>query len=327
MKKIKTPLSARGHRAIKRIPKTRSATLGREMPLRKVDQIWHSHRVKGMRDIARIAWAPWEAAVTDALHSLETSRYEQANREHFAITKINALLETVRRRSAQLQDLIRELEAFSYSVSHDLRAPLRAIAGFSSILMEDHAHKLDEDATRHLRKIQSNAEHMGRLIDDLLEFSRTGRREMRESEIDMGAIVRQVYDELKPTEPRREIELKVGALPPARGDRAMLHQVWTNLLSNAMKYTRRRDRAVIEVTGRRDAHLTEYTVRDNGIGFDPQYAGQLFEVFQRLNPRDEFEGTGVGLALVKRIVDRHGGKVWAVGRPGEGAEFTFSLPV
>ncbi|HXE58065.1 MAG TPA: PAS domain S-box protein [Gemmatimonadales bacterium] len=229
-------------------------------------------------------------------------------------------------RTAQVEAANRELEGFSYSVSHDLRAPLRAIEGFSAILLEEHARELSPDARRLLDVVRLTTRQMGTLIDDLLAFSRLGRQGMSFIELDMGELARSVVQELRAADPERSVEVRLEPLPPARADRAMMRQVFLNLLSNAFKFTRRRERAVIEVGGRRGTGENLYYVRDNGAGFDMQYAGKLFGVFQRLHTSDQFEGTGVGLAIVHRIVERHGGRVWAEGRVDEGATFYFTLP-
>ena len=220
----------------------------------------------------------------------------------------------------------RELEAFSFSVSHDLRAPLRAIDGYSQILLEDYRDKLDDEGKRMLGKVRDNTERMAKLIDDILSFSRMGRVEMTLAEIDLGAMAREVFAELTVARSGGNVRLSVGEMPPARGDRTILRQVMVNLLSNAVKFTRHRAEALIEVGGRAEANENTYFVKDNGVGFDMQYVDRLFGVFQRLHGSDDFEGTGIGLAIVKRIVERHGGRVWAEGRVGEGATFHFTLP-
>ena len=226
----------------------------------------------------------------------------------------------------QLEAANKELEAFSYSVSHDLRAPLRAIDGFSRILLEDYIENLDEEGKRVLGVIRSNTQKMGQLIDDLLLFSRLGRQELRTSDIDMGRLAKAVSEELKLAVPERKLKFTINTLIPAQGDQAMIRQVFINLLSNAVKFTRPEERAVIEVDGRSEGNKNVYTVKDNGVGFDMQYVNKLFGVFQRLHSSEEFEGTGVGLAIVQRIIHRHGGRVWAEGKVGEGAIFYFSLP-
>ncbi|MEW6169468.1 MAG: PAS domain S-box protein, partial [Pseudomonadota bacterium] len=235
------------------------------------------------------------------------------------LRQLNATLEQrVRARTAQLEAAAKDLEGFSYSVSHDLRAPLRAIDNFSSFLLEDHAGQLDAEGRRLLGVVRANAEKMSRLIDDILAFSRAGRRELALAELDMTALVRTVFDELRSGAGERRIELELAPLPAACADPAAMRQVVTNLLSNAFKFTRDRDPARIDVSGEADAREVRYTVKDNGSGFDPQYAHKLFGVFQRLHG-PEFDGSGIGLAIVKRFIDKHDGRVWAEGAPGEGA--------
>jgi light-regulated signal transduction histidine kinase (bacteriophytochrome) len=233
----------------------------------------------------------------------------------------------VQQRTDQLQVANKELEAFSYSVSHDLRAPLRAIDGFSARLVKAYGSRLDEEGLRFLGVVRSNAQRMGVLIQDLLAFSRIGRAETRITRIDVRAMVLDVVREtLGDAGAREHVTLSVGELPEAFGDGALLRQVWVNLLSHAEKFAGRKERPVVEVVGRREGDSVVYTVRDNGAGFDMTYVGKLFGVFQRLHGEEEFEGTGVGLAIVHRIVTRHGGRVWADSSVGQGASFSFSLP-
>jgi signal transduction histidine kinase len=232
----------------------------------------------------------------------------------------------VRDLERRVRERTEELEAFSYSVSHDLRAPLRAIDGFSRILEEDHSAALDEGGRRVVAVIRRNTQRMGQLIDDLLRFSRLARQELRTSMVQMRPMIEAVVEDLHAAEPSRSIQVRIGDLPPASCDHDLVRQVWTNLLSNAAKYTRARPVAVIEIDGDVADDEVRYTVRDNGTGFDSKYASKLFQVFQRLHSAAEFEGTGVGLALVQRIVARHGGRVWAEGRPDQGATFGFALP-
>jgi signal transduction histidine kinase len=236
------------------------------------------------------------------------------------------LCRRVEERTRALEEANRELEAFAYSVSHDLRAPLRVIDGFSLILLEDYADRLDDEGRRLLNIVRANTCRMDDLIGDILSFSRMSRHEMASAEVDMAGLVREVFAELRQAAPNRVLRLDLADLPPAHGDRALLRQVWTNLLANAIKFTQPRAEAVIRVGGEATPAETIYRVEDNGVGFDMQYAGKLFGVFQRLHASEDFEGTGIGLAIVKRIVARHGGRVWAEGRPGEGATFCFSLP-
>ena len=234
----------------------------------------------------------------------------------------------VARRTEALEGTNAELESFSYSVSHDLRAPLRAIHGFARILLDDHKTQLDPEAQRLLGVIDQNTRRMGQLIDDLLAFSRLGRKEIAAAPVDMHELAQGVSEDLRRSEAeqRESLDIRIDPLPPALGDRALLRQVMSNLMQNAVKFTRGKDSARIDVGSRPDSGQTVYFVKDNGAGFDARYADKLFGVFQRLHRAEEFEGTGVGLAIVKRIVQRHGGRVWAEGKVGEGASFFFTLP-
>ena len=232
----------------------------------------------------------------------------------------------VKERTKELDEKNKELEAFSYSVSHDLRAPLRAIDGFTRILMEDYVSKLDDEAQRLGTIIQANSQKMGQLIDDLLAFSRIGRASMNFSKIDMKNLVNTIYDEAVNVEERKRITFSIADLPEAFGDTNMLHQVWMNLISNAIKFSSHRKQAVISVTCRVEENKLIYCIKDNGAGFNMKYKDKLFGVFQRLHSEKEFEGTGVGLALVQRIIHRHDGEVWAEGEVDKGAIFYFSLP-
>jgi PAS domain S-box-containing protein len=248
----------------------------------------------------------------------------EATRAEREIRALNGRLE---QSLAELGATNRELEAFSYSVSHDLRAPLRAVDGFARILAEDHASSLGADALHILGRIRESARHMGVLIDDLLAFSRFVRAPLSVRPVEMSELAREALERLRPSTEGRPIEFVIGELPPCEADPALLHEVWLNLLGNAIKFTAGREPARIEVRGAIEGDEAVYAVHDNGVGFDPTYAHKLFGVFQRLHRADEFEGTGVGLALVQRIVRRHGGRVAAEGVPGVGATFRFSLPV
>jgi light-regulated signal transduction histidine kinase (bacteriophytochrome) len=216
----------------------------------------------------------------------------------------------------------KELDSFSYSVSHDLRAPLRAVNGYAQILEEDYASRVDDEGRRLIGRVRSSGERMGQLIDDLLEFSRLARQEPVRSRIDMAELAREVAAEVG----AGPAAIEIAPLPHALGDRSLLRQVWANLIGNAVKYSGKSERPRVQVGGRSEAAQNVYWVRDNGTGFDMRYADKLFRVFQRLHRADEFPGTGVGLAIVQRVVDRHGGRVWAEGVPREGACFYFSLP-
>jgi light-regulated signal transduction histidine kinase (bacteriophytochrome) len=241
------------------------------------------------------------------------------------ILSLNASLEKkVSERTAQLEAVNKELEAFSYSVSHDLRAPLRIIDGFATILVED-AVGLDERMMRNVRTIARNATRMGQLIDDLLNFSRLGRTQIKVADVDMRSLVDQVLDEFQSADMIKGAKIKVRDIDTARGDGSLIKQVWVNLLSNAIKYSSKKEHPVIEVGMVGDSKDPTWYVKDNGAGFSMEYASKLFGVFQRLHKQDEFDGTGVGLALVQRIIVRHGGKVWAESKVNEGATFFFTL--
>ena len=243
------------------------------------------------------------------------------------LRRLNSELEQrVQERTRKLEEANNELESFSYSVSHDLRAPLRAVDGFSRILLEDYGDKLDENGKRVLDIIRSNTQNMGRLIDDLLAFSRLGRKQIETSPINMSHLAEDVFQQLRFGLTDQNIQFKLAPLPDVAGDPALIRQVFVNLLSNAAKYSKPRNQAVIEVNGRTENGDCVYYVKDNGVGFDMTYAPKLFGVFQRLHSVEEFEGTGVGLAIVQRIVHRHGGRVWAEGKLDQGATFYFSLP-
>jgi PAS domain S-box-containing protein len=239
------------------------------------------------------------------------------------------LEELVRDRTVELEAANRELEAFSYSVSHDLRAPIRAIDGFAKLLVRGHAASLDAEGIRLLGVVGESAQRMAQLIEDLLRFSRAGREEIHRGPVDMRALAEEAWGEVAaavPLAPAGPVALVLGELPHASGDVALLRQVWTNLLSNAFKFSASRAAPRVVVSGECRGGEFVYSVADNGAGFDPAYGHRLFQVFQRLHSAKEFPGTGVGLALVHRIVTRHGGRVWAEGCPGEGATFSFALP-
>jgi len=248
-----------------------------------------------------------------------------------AVRELNTEL---RDKAAQLETTNKELESFSYSVSHDLRAPLRAIDGFALMIEEDCGKHLDAEGRRYLSVIRDNSRRMGILIDDLLSFSRLGRQPVANREVNMDSLMREVVAEALSagslgTRDGAEAaaHIEVGPLPPAHGDRGLLHQVWANLIDNALKYSSKAARPLIQVSGRQVGTENHYSVRDNGVGFDMQYAEKLFGVFQRLHRADDFGGTGVGLAIVHRVITRHSGRVWAEGKVNHGAVFSFALPI
>jgi PAS domain S-box-containing protein len=228
--------------------------------------------------------------------------------------------------AAKLEESNKELESFSYSVSHDLRAPLRAIDGYSRMILKNQGDRLAEDAKRQFQVIRDNVEKMGKLIDDLLGFSRLGRQEVVKANLDLDELIREVWDELVTINPDRAMSLKVDQMPAPLGDQALIRQVYRNLLGNAVKFTKTREAAEIEAGCVMKGHETVYYVRDNGMGFDMKFHDKLFGVFQRLHSDAEYEGTGIGLALVQRIIHRHGGRVWAEGEVDKGATFYFTLP-
>jgi PAS domain S-box-containing protein len=290
------------------------------------DYPWEFRRKDGVLREALISSVAIELDGVPCLISIVRDITDRLRAEE-EIRDLNMTLERrVRERTAELEEAVREMESFSYSISHDLRAPLRAIAGYARIVEEDYAAQIDAEGKRLLERIAGGAIRMGELIDDLLDFSRIGRAELKKAPVDMQNLAREALGELSEAGGGGR-EVVIGELPQAVADRGLLRQVWANLLSNAVKYSRRSDPARIEIGGAVEGDALHYWVRDNGAGFDMAYADKLFQVFERLHRDPGYEGTGVGLAIVARIVQRHGGRVWAEGAPDRGATFHFSLPL
>jgi signal transduction histidine kinase len=262
-------------------------------------------------------------SLTDAFNQMLTQIHQQTE----TLNKFNHNLEQmVKDRTAELEAANKELESFSYSVSHDLRAPARAIHGYMSIFIQDYGDHFDEEGKRLMDVVLKNGKKMGQLIDDLLSFSQLGRKELTKTKLSMNDIVLNIWNDLFKPEENRKVELILKPLPDAYAEQTTIQQVWTNILSNALKYTKNKDKTIIEISGEEKDRETVYCIKDNGSGFDMKYYNKLFGVFQRLHSQEEFEGTGVGLAIVDRIIKKHGGKVWAEGKVNEGATFYFSLP-
>jgi PAS domain S-box-containing protein len=308
------------HRREDVIGKT-SAQLGLIIDMKRREEVLNEIRQNGSVKQMEMTVKTRSGKTIDILSSIETIVH---NGEKIAI---NIIYDITERKKAEekLNEVNRELESFSYSVSHDLRAPLRSIIGYAEILQEDFSEKMDDELKHHLKTISKSAARMSKLIDDLLEFSRIGKQEIAKATVNTRALVEKVIMDLD-TSANPRPQFIIGTLPPAVADISMLTQVWLNLISNAVKYSSKKPDPVIHIGSEtRDTEIV-FFVRDNGAGFNMNYASKLFGVFQRLHGPREFEGTGVGLALVKRIIDKHGGRVWAEAKVNEGASFYFSLP-
>ncbi len=308
------------HLAAPDIPTIVLTGLGDEaLALQVVREGAQDYLVKGQADGETLARAIRYAIERQHVR-LELKRAEEALR------RLNDQLEQrVRQLTAELEAANHELEAFTYSVSHDLRAPLRHVNGFVRILVDEFRDDLNAQAQHYLERIEEGARRMGRLVDDLLNLARVGRQNPQPRVTALGSVVREVISDLEPELAGRQIDWRVAELPEVRCDPGLMHVAFTNLLSNAVKYTRPRAQPVIEVgQATRDGERA-FFVKDNGVGFDMKYADKLFGVFQRLHRADEFEGTGVGLATVQRIVHKHGGRIWAEAEPDRGAAFYFTL--
>ncbi len=265
------------------------------------------------------------------VHTVSSIELMEMNGENYLIsffiniTKIMEQQAVIEQRTQQLEAVNKELEAFSYSVSHDLRAPLRAIDGYTRILEEDFSPLFDKEGKRVLSAVQDNAIKMNNLIDDLLTFARLGKKPIQETDIDMNLLIEEILTDLKNTT-NHKAEIKVNTLDPVKGDYALIKQVAINLISNGIKYSSKKKNSLIEITSERKNHQVTYMIKDNGEGFDMKYADKLFGVFQRLHTDEEFEGTGVGLAIAQRIINKHGGRIYAEAEVGKGATFCFALP-
>jgi len=270
------------------------------------------------------------AQLADAVTEI-SRQMEEKERQLEAMAELNQKLagevEDNKRKSAELKAVNQELESFSYSVSHDLRTPLRAIYGFSHILSEEYVQQLDAEGQALFSEIIYNTKKMGQLIDNLLEFSRLTKQKAVKNETNVTELVHDVVLELRQLEPERAIDISIRDLPEVPADAAMLRQLFINLISNAMKYTGKKDKAVIDIGSYTEGNNVVYYIKDNGAGFDPRYGHMLFGVFQRLHSSNEFEGTGVGLAIAEKIVKKHGGEIWAEGEVDKGAQFYISLPL
>ncbi len=259
----------------------------------------------------------WKSA--DSLNQIDLEAIKTKENLEFSNKKLEI-------QSNQLKDANDELESFAFSISHDLRTPLRAIDGYSRVLLNRYEDKLDDQGKRFLNNVRDNTNRMAHLIDDILALSRAGRTELKKTDVNMESLIKNVFKELKPTTDRREVQLKVNSLPVAYGDLTAMNQILTNLISNSIKFTEHEENPIIEIGGEKGKTETIYYIKDNGAGFNMKYYNKLFDLFQRLHSQKEFEGTGVGLAIVKRLLYRQGGSIWAEGKVNNGATFFFTLP-
>lgn len=295
-------------------------------PYSAEDDLFHIQRTpKSPLEPAYFTWSLIRIRLPGGDWGLLLTAIETTARK-IAEERLRSLTQVLKEQTDSLKEANAELDSFCYSVSHDLRAPLRAINGFAKMVINYAGEKLDAESHRWLQVICNESVRMGHLIDDLLQFSRTSRLNLSLHPVDMTRLACEAFQECKSREPQREIQLEIGSLPMARADENMLGSVWSNLIANAFKFTRNKSPARIEINGCLEKDRCVYWVRDNGVGFDMRHANRIFEVFQRLHPQEQFEGTGVGLALVQRIIRRHGGKVWAEAPPDSGASFYFDLP-
>lgn len=283
----------------------------------------------GLRDARTLLGGKYEETRVELEHVLEDMHTEIRARQlaEDETARLNDQLEArVEQRTAELNETNRELEAFTYSVSHDLRAPLRHMSGFSRILQQEYGPHLPDEAQHYINRIRDAAAHMSMLVEDLLRLSHIGRQVPKRKQVSLSSILDEAKNEVLPGGMPEAIEWKIGKLPTVEVDHLLLRQVFVNLLSNAVKFTRNQTTPRIEIGCLQEAHTLTIHIKDNGAGFDPKFADKLFGVFQRLHRQDEFEGTGIGLATVQRIVHKHGGRIWAESQPGQGATFYFTLP-